>query len=96
MKLLTVAGLVLVCNIPFGYWRATTKKFSLKWFLAIHFPVPLVMIFRVISGVGWRFVTFPVLLGAFVSGQFLGGRLYHWRIENKVPTIQDRSSKQNE
>lgn len=96
MKLLTVAGLVLVCNVPFGYWRANTKKFSPKWFLAIHLSVSLVVIFRVIFGVGWRLATFPVLLGAFVSGQFLGGRLHRWRIENKVPTIQDKSSKQNE
>ncbi|MFH1148809.1 MAG: hypothetical protein V1736_14050 [Pseudomonadota bacterium] len=96
MKLLTVAGIVLVFNIPFGYWRANTKKFSLKWFLAIHVPVPVVVISRIIFGLGWRLVTFPVLLGAFVSGQFLGGRLYHWRLENRKSRTRDRFLKQNE
>jgi len=71
----TVAALVFVLNIPFGYWRARVRKFSLQWILAIHLPVPLVIAFRVLWGLGWQFVTFPVLIGAFFLGQFAGGRL---------------------
>jgi hypothetical protein len=70
-----VALAVLLLNLPFGYWRAGTLRFSWPWFRAVHVPVPLVVALRVASGLGWRAVTFPVLVGAFFLGQFLGGRL---------------------
>ena len=37
--------------------------------------VPMLISFRVLSGLGWQFITFPVLIGAFFLGQFAGGRL---------------------
>jgi hypothetical protein len=70
----SVAG-VLVLNVPFGFWRAGTKRFTLPWFLAIHVPVPLAVGLRLSAGVGWRLGTLPLFVGAFVVGQFLGGRL---------------------
>ena len=70
-----VAIAVFVLNLPFGYWRSRVRKFSLQWILAVHLPVPLVITLRIFSGLGWHFVTFPVLIGAFFCGQFLGGRI---------------------
>ena len=75
MGLWTVALLVFLINLPFGYWRASVRKLSPQWFLAVHLPVPLVIALRVYSGLGWRPVSFPVLVGAFFLGQFVGGRL---------------------
>lgn len=75
MVLWIVAALVFAVNIPFGYWRARVRKFSPQWILAIHLPVPLVISLRVLSGLGWQFITFPVLIGAFFLGQFTGGRI---------------------
>jgi len=74
-SLWVVALAVLAINIPFGFWRAGVRRFSLPWFLAVHIPVPIVVGLRVLSGVGWRFITFPVLIGSFFLGQLLGGRL---------------------
>jgi hypothetical protein len=73
--LTAVAGATLVLNLPFGFWRAGVRKFSLAWFLAVHAPVPLIVGLRLAAGLGWRLSTFPVLVGAFVGGQFLGGRI---------------------
>ena len=70
----TVAILVLVMNLPFGFWRAGLKRFTLPWFVAVHAPVPLVIGLRVLTGLGWRLSTLPLLVGAFFAGQFLGGR----------------------
>jgi hypothetical protein len=86
MNLWTVAVIVFVLNLPFGYWRANVRKFSLQWFLAIHTPVPLIVAFRILAGLGWQFITFSVLVGAFFAGQYLGGKL-HLRYENqtKIP-----------
>lgn len=72
-KLWLVAGLVFLINLPFGYWRAKEARFSRPWMLAVHLPVPMVIALRIFSGLGWQLISFPVLVGAFFLGQFLGG-----------------------
>lgn len=72
MNLLLVTLSVFVFNIPFGYWRANVKKFSLQWALAIHIPVPFIILLRIYSNIGFAFYTYPILVGAFFSGQFIG------------------------
>ena len=75
MSLWTVALLVFLINLPFGYWRASVRKLSPQWFLAVHLPVPLVIALRVFSGLGFKLISFPVIIGAFFLGQFVGGRV---------------------
>jgi hypothetical protein len=75
MSLWTVALLVFLINLPFGYWRASVRKMSRQWFLAVHLPVPLVIALRLYSGLGFQLVSFPVIVGAFFLGQFVGGRV---------------------
>jgi hypothetical protein len=77
-SLWAVAVAVLLFNLPFGYWRAGTQRLTVPWILAVHVPVPFVVALRIFAGVGWRFMTFPVLVGAFFTGQFIGGRLRRW------------------
>jgi hypothetical protein len=79
MNILSVALIVFLLNLPFGYWRANEKELSPRWFLSIHAPVPLVIVIRVLSGLGWQFITFPIMIGAFFGGQFAGGRLHRMR-----------------
>lgn len=73
MTLAAVATAVLLLNVPFGYWRAGSVKFSAAWFVAVHAPVPLVVLLRVRSGMGWQLATFPVMIAAYFAGQYLGG-----------------------
>ncbi|MDT5273025.1 MAG: hypothetical protein QOH49_5211 [Acidobacteriota bacterium] len=75
MGLWTVALLVFLLNLPFGYWRASVRKHSGQWFLAVLLPVPLVIALIIFLGLGWKLITFPVLVGAFFLGQFVGGRV---------------------
>jgi hypothetical protein len=75
MSLWTVALLVFLINLPSGYWRASTKKFSWRWFLAVHLPVALVIALKIFSGMGWKLTSLPVLAGAFLLGQFVGGKV---------------------
>jgi hypothetical protein len=79
MKILYVASIVIILNLPFGYWRANVRKFSRPWFLSVHAPVPLVIAVRIFSGLGWHLITFPVMIGAFFCGQFAGSSLYRLR-----------------
>jgi len=75
MMLWVAASLVFFINLPFGCWRSRVRRFSLPWILAIHLPVPLVVACRIVLGLGWHLITFPVLVGAFFAGQFVGARL---------------------
>ncbi|HEY7914653.1 MAG TPA: hypothetical protein VIG62_22255 [Blastocatellia bacterium] len=79
MNIWVIALIVFLFNIPFGYWRASVRKFSWQWILAIHLPVPFVVALRIYSGLGFELITFPVMIAAFFGGQFAGARLYRWR-----------------
>ena len=70
---------VAVLNVPFGYWRAGTKTLTLPWFVAVHAPVPIVVVLRLAAGVAWRLSAFGVLAAAFFTGQWVGGALRRWR-----------------
>ncbi|MCZ7558389.1 MAG: hypothetical protein M5R41_18535 [Bacteroidia bacterium] len=74
-KMLLLAIAVFALNIPFGYWREGTRKFSLPSVLAIHLPVPIVIALRYYSGLGFQLHSYPVLIGAFFLGQYVGVRL---------------------
>lgn len=85
MNIWGVAIIVFLFNLPFGYWRASVRKFSLQWILSIHTPVPFVIALRIFSGLGWQLITFPLVAGAYFAGQFVGGRVYAWRRRNAGP-----------
>jgi len=74
-----LALLVALVNVPFGYWRAGTTKFTPRWFAAVHAPVPIVVALRIVTGVAFRLGTVPILVGAFLGGQMAGGKLRAWR-----------------
>lgn len=78
MPLGYLALCVFLLNIPFGYWRTSVPKYSLPWILAIHLPIPVVVLLRILFGIGFIPVSFPILVGAFFLGQFAGGRLRLW------------------
>lgn len=61
-------------NLPFGAWRTTTRRFSLKWFISIHLPIPFVILLRISLGFSWWYV--PVSLGCAIAGQLLGSWLW--------------------
>jgi hypothetical protein len=83
MNLFIVAVSVFIFNLPFGYWRANVKKFSLQWVLAIHLSVPFVIALRLLSGIGFQFITYPILIAAFFGGQVAGKYFFNYR-KNKL------------
>ncbi len=72
---------IYLLNLPFGYWRRNTKKFSRGWILAIHAPVPIVFLIRILAGV--PILHIPVFVLFFFLGQFSGGRI-RLKVEKKV------------
>jgi len=75
-KWLLIAGVfvfTLLLNIPFGYFRGKAKRFSFKWFLYIHLPIPFVFVARILSHIDIVYI--PLFLLAAVIGQICGGKL---------------------
>lgn len=66
----------VIINLPFGYLRGGLRKLSLLWFVAIHAPVPLVIMIRKFHSLELTWTLAPFLLGSFFIGQFLGRKIY--------------------
>ncbi len=64
---------VFLINLPFGYMRSRTTKFSRQWMMAVHIPVPFVFLLRMFSGLNWTAI--PLLVLSDIAGQIAGGKL---------------------
>jgi len=78
VKLAILSSAIFVINLPFGYWRARVRRRSVQWFLAIHLPVPLVALVRILMGIHWTLRIFPLLVASYFFGQAVGGRFRRW------------------
>jgi len=74
IRLIIVALTTLVINIPMGYWRESVKKFSPFWFVAVHAAVPVVVLMRHKSEIGFAWYTYPPMIICYFGGQFIGSR----------------------
>lgn len=74
--LILLAGLILftlAINIPLGYMRQGTEKFSFAWYFYVHFSIPFIIYFRIKAGFSWKLI--PLTLGGAILGQLIGGRI---------------------
>jgi len=62
-------------DVPFGYLRAPQKKFSFKWFLYIHLPIPFIALQRIFFGISYYYI--PIFLVTAVLGQIAGKIIYN-------------------
>lgn len=86
MNILLLTLFVFIINIPFGYWRANVRRFSLQFLLAIHIPVALIILFRFTAGTGFEIVTLLYTVPAFIIGQYAGSKIFLYRkIKELVP-----------
>lgn len=75
MGLWTFGLLVLLFNVAFGYWRASVRKASRQWMLALFLPALGITALRIYSGLDFGLKTYSVVAVAYLLGQFVGGRL---------------------
>ncbi len=66
-------------NLPLGYFRETSRKFSLRWFILIHVSIPFIIALRTALGFSWYWI--PLTLAGAVMGQLLGGRIRRRSLE---------------
>lgn len=79
----TLAAVSFLVNIPLGYIRENSPKFSLKWLFWIHASIPLIVYLRIVLGTSTLFI--PVSIFWAVLGQGVGGS---WR--RKTMSVEDR------
>jgi hypothetical protein len=91
VRIIAVLAAVVIITLPFGFYRAYTRRMSLRWFLAIHVPVVLVFLARVEAGLGWWFI--PFTCAAFAAAQILGARAGRWWIKRKPMRVFAQESK---
>lgn len=81
LSLLLISVLVLFLNIPFGYWRANVKHFSLQWYLSVHIPVPFIIALRVFCDIGFSWYSYVFLVTAFFIGHKLGSLIHNYLLK---------------
>ncbi len=79
MNLLAALAMVLLLNLPFGWWREGLKKLSAPWFVAVHAPIPFIFVVRRAFDLPWRLETLPLFVAAYFLGQWAGGRIRRGR-----------------
>jgi len=77
MALISLLAFALLSNIPLGYLRQGSPKYSLRWFVFIHLSVPFIIGLRITNNIGWHVIPFSI--GLAVAGQMVGSRLYRRR-----------------
>jgi len=73
--LITCLATILI-NLPFGYFRGGFRKLSFWWFVAIHAPVPMVIMVRKFHDLQLTWALVPFLFGAYYIGQYCGRKIF--------------------
>lgn len=60
-------------NIPLGYLRESSRKYSLRWLVLIHLSIPFIILLRITLGFSWQVI--PFTLACAIAGQLTGGQL---------------------
>lgn len=72
MPLTALLGFAFIANLPLGYLRHDTQKYSWRWFLYIHLSIPFIIALRLYFGFTWNII--PVTVAMAVAGQIIGSR----------------------
>ncbi|PLX66102.1 MAG: hypothetical protein C0603_11850 [Denitrovibrio sp.] len=62
-----------ILNLPFGWLRTYTRKFSIAWAVCIHAPIPIVAFIRIYTHTDWIYI--PLFFIFSIAGQIVGSRL---------------------
>ena len=75
--LFSLLAFAVLSNIPLGYLRMGSSRYSLRWFVYIHLSVPFIIGLRVANHSSWQGIPFSIALA--IAGQMIGSRLYRRR-----------------
>ena len=73
VRLVSLLVFAFGVNVPLGYMREGARKYSVAWFIYIHFSIPFIVALRISNDFGWEVV--PMTFGCAILGQLVGGYL---------------------
>ncbi|MDO8445687.1 MAG: hypothetical protein Q7T53_06260 [Deltaproteobacteria bacterium] len=73
VTLLALLIFTILLNLPFGYFRERSRKYSIPWFLYIHIPIPFIIFLRLTFEFSWKAI--PLVVLAALTGQLAGGKI---------------------
>jgi hypothetical protein len=91
VRIAVVLVIVILVTLPFGFYRAYTRKLSLRWFLAIHVPVVFVFLTRYEAHLSYWYI--PFTCTAFAAAQIVGSRIGRWWIRRHAAAEAAASQK---
>ena len=74
IALISLLAFAILSNIPLGYIRQGSPKYSVRWFVYIHLSVPFIIGLRIANNISWQIIPFSIALA--VVGQMIGSRIY--------------------
>ena len=74
IALVSMLAFAILSNIPLGYLRQGSPKYSVRWFVYIHLSVPFIIGLRITNNISWQII--PVSIALAVAGQMVGSRIY--------------------
>lgn len=74
ITLISLLLFAFLSNIPLGFLRMGSPRYSLRWFVYIHLSVPFIIGLRLANNISWQMIPFSIALA--VAGQMVGSRLY--------------------
>ena len=74
IALISLLAFAILSNIPLGYIRQGSPKYSVRWFVYIHLSVPFIIGLRIANNISWQIIPFSIALA--VIGQMIGSRIY--------------------
>jgi hypothetical protein len=78
---ITASVLAFFLNLPLGYMRAKSKKYSIQWVFWIHASIPFIVWFRIANNLeNWIII---VNIALAILGQLLGSYILHKRIQKR-------------
>ncbi|MGK2907369.1 MAG: hypothetical protein ACSLFH_13640 [Desulfuromonadales bacterium] len=74
IALVSLLAFAMLGNIPLGYLRQGSPKYSVRWFVYIHLSVPFIIGLRITNNISWQIIPISIVLA--VAGQMVGSRIY--------------------
>lgn len=66
-------SLILIGNIPVGFYRKRFARFSRPWARCLYIPIMANIILRRFFGLGYDIIPFTILV--VLAGQFIGSKI---------------------
>lgn len=66
-------NLAFILNLPSGFLRGRSRRFTPQWFIYLHLPVPFIFLARIFSHI--EIIYIPLFVLSSILGQIIGNKI---------------------